>query len=83
MDKTERVIDPRSDSVVVLSYGTHHGCGVDELLGRPRCKDGRIVATDVVRLEKGHIEGLEPSVTEHLVLLIVSVKGGDTRKQFQ
>jgi hypothetical protein len=36
----------------------------------PDCKDGRIVA-DVVRLEKGHTEGFEPSVTEHFVKLIV------------
>jgi hypothetical protein len=29
----------------------------------PDCRDGRVVA-DVVRLEKGHTEGLEPKVTE-------------------
>jgi hypothetical protein len=39
------------------------------------CKDGRVVA-DVVRLEKGHTEGLEPNVTEELVKLMVSAKGG-------
>ena len=41
----------------------------------PGCKDGRVVA-DVVRLDKGHTEGLEPAVTEELVKLIVSAKGG-------
>lgn len=39
------------------------------------CKDGRVVA-DVVRLEKGHTEGLEPKVTEELVKLMLSAKGG-------
>jgi hypothetical protein len=39
------------------------------------CKDGRVVA-DVVRLRKGHTEGLEPNVTEALVKLMVSAPGG-------
>ena len=39
------------------------------------CKDGRVVA-DVVRLEKGHTEGLEPKVTEELIKLMLSAKGG-------
>ena len=39
------------------------------------CKDGRMVA-DVVRLDKGHTEGLEPAVTEELVKLMLSAKGG-------
>jgi hypothetical protein len=41
----------------------------------PDCKDGRIVA-DVVRLDKGHTEGLEPNVAEELVKLMLSAKGG-------
>jgi hypothetical protein len=41
----------------------------------PNCRDGRVVA-DVVRSEKGHTEGLEPNVTEALVKLMVSAKGG-------
>ena len=41
----------------------------------PDCKDGRVVA-DVVRLDKGHTEGLEPKVTEELVKMMVSAKGG-------
>jgi hypothetical protein len=39
------------------------------------CKDGRVVA-DVVRLDKGHTEGLEPAITEELVKLMVSARGG-------
>ena len=41
----------------------------------PDCKDGRVVA-DVVRLDKGHTEGLEPKVTEELVKLMLSARGG-------
>ena len=41
----------------------------------PDCKDGRIVA-DIVRLDKGHTEGLEPKVTEELVKLMLTAKGG-------
>src|SRR5438105_3770498 len=41
----------------------------------PDCKDGRVVA-DVIRLDKGHTEGLEPKVTEELVKLMLSAKGG-------
>jgi pimeloyl-ACP methyl ester carboxylesterase len=41
----------------------------------PDCGDGRVVA-DVVRYEKGHTEGLEPNVTEAIVKLMVSAKGG-------
>ena len=42
------------------------------------CASGRIVA-DVVRLDKGHTEGLEPNVTETLVKLIAAAPGGKIR----
>jgi pimeloyl-ACP methyl ester carboxylesterase len=41
----------------------------------PDCRDGRVVA-DVVRLDKGHTEGLEPNVTEELIKLMLVAKGG-------
>ncbi len=41
----------------------------------PGCDQGRVVA-DVVRIDKGHTEGLEPAVTETLVALMVSASGG-------
>jgi hypothetical protein len=41
----------------------------------PNCSDGRVVA-DVVRVDKGHTEGLEPRVTEELVRLLLSARGG-------
>ncbi|MEX2130107.1 MAG: hypothetical protein WD772_01365 [Pseudohongiellaceae bacterium] len=39
------------------------------------CNDGRVIA-DFVRLDKGHTEGLEPKVTERIIELMVSAKGG-------
>jgi poly(3-hydroxybutyrate) depolymerase len=41
----------------------------------PSCTDGRVVA-DVVRIDKGHTEGLEPNVTEALVKLMLTARGG-------
>jgi poly(3-hydroxybutyrate) depolymerase len=49
--------------------------GKAEAFNYPKCRDGRVVA-DVVRIDKGHTEGLEPQVTEALVRLMVSAKGG-------
>jgi hypothetical protein len=31
---------------------------------------------DVVRIDKGHTEGLEPKITEELVKLMLSARGG-------
>jgi hypothetical protein len=47
--------------------------GTAEVFEYPKCKGGRVVA-DVVRLEKGHTEGLEPRVTEQLIVLMLSAK---------
>jgi hypothetical protein len=49
--------------------------GTADVFVYPGCDDGRVVA-DVVRLDKGHTEGLEPAVTEALVALMVSASGG-------
>src|SRR5262245_18057784 len=57
------------------AWGLLPGGGKSQLYVHPDCKDGRVVA-DVVRLDKGHTEGLEPKVTEELVKLMLSAKGG-------
>jgi pimeloyl-ACP methyl ester carboxylesterase len=46
----------------------------------PSCKDGRVVA-DVVRVDKGHTEGLEPKITEELVKLMLAAPGGKMQKE--
>jgi hypothetical protein len=45
----------------------------------PGARDGRLIA-DVVRLDKGHTEGLEPKVTEALIALMVDAPGGKARR---
>jgi len=62
--------DPGSDG-----WGHYPRSGRAEVYTFPNCKDGRVVA-DVVRLQKGHTEGLEPNVTDKLAALAVSAKGG-------
>jgi hypothetical protein len=47
--------------------------GKAEVFEYPKCKNSRLVA-DVVRIGKGHTEGLEPRVTEQLVKLMISAK---------
>jgi hypothetical protein len=49
--------------------------GHAEILSYRSCREGRVVA-DVVRIDKGHTEGLEPKVTEELVKLMLSARGG-------
>ncbi len=44
----------------------------------PKCRDQRVVA-DVVRLDKGHTEGLEPVITERLVAMMAAAPGGKLR----
>lgn len=53
--------------------------GTAEVFEYPGCDDGRVVA-DVVRLDKGHTEGLEPLVTQKILELIVSAKGGKIQR---
>ncbi len=45
--------------------------GTSEVFVYPGCKEDRVVA-DVVRIDKGHTEGLEPKVTERIVQLMVA-----------
>ena len=52
--------------------------GYAEVFEFPSCSEGRMVA-DVVRIDKGHTEGLEPRITEELVRLMLSAGGGKIR----
>ena len=54
-------------------WGLAPGPGSARLYVYPRCTGGHVVA-DVVRMGKGHTEGLEPNVTEEIVRLMVSVR---------
>jgi para-nitrobenzyl esterase len=49
--------------------------GTAEVFVYPNCTGGRLVA-DVLRLDKGHSEGLEPKVTEALLQMMLAAPGG-------
>jgi pimeloyl-ACP methyl ester carboxylesterase len=57
------------------AWGRLPAPGKAEISAYPSCNDGRVVA-DVVRLDKGHTEGLEPAITEEVVRLMVAAPGG-------
>jgi hypothetical protein len=52
--------------------------GTAQVYVYPDCKGGRLVA-DVVRIDKGHTEGLEPKITETLIEMMVNAPGGKAR----
>jgi hypothetical protein len=61
------------------AWGLRPRPGKADILAFRKCKDGRVVA-DVVRLDKGHTEGLEPKVTEEIVKLMLSARGGKIQR---
>ena len=63
-----------------LAQGTSARPGTAEVFVYPGCKQGRLVA-DVIRLDKGHTEGLEPKVSESLIRLMVGAPAGKLRAQ--
>ncbi len=56
-------------------WGMEARPGTAEEFNYPNCQDGRVVA-DVVRIDKGHTEGLEPKITSRILELMASAKGG-------
>jgi pimeloyl-ACP methyl ester carboxylesterase len=85
--KPEEIVDTKAGYVYDTTrqnppnpaWGLPPGPGKAQIMSYTNCKDGIVVA-DVVRLEKGHTEGLEPRITEALVKLMVSAKGGKLQK---
>jgi hypothetical protein len=73
-----QVWDQRRDGNSTKSWGFQPGPGTAQVWIYPDARDGRVIA-DVVRLGKGHTEGLEPNVTEELIKLIVAAPGGKHR----
>ena len=63
--------DGRFEGRYVKSWGREPRGGTAEVYVYPDARDGRVIA-DVVRLDKGHTEGLEPNVLRTIVELMVS-----------
>lgn len=57
------------------SWGREARPGTAEVYAYPNCDDGKVVA-DVIRLDKGHTEGLEPKVTEALINMMMAAPAG-------
>lgn len=77
-DQPGKIHDSRYDANPTLSWGRKPAPGTAQVYVYPGGRDGRVVA-DVMRLDKGHTEGLEPRVTEELITLMVSAPGGKVR----
>ena len=73
--KAGYVYDSTRQNPPIPAWGLLPRPGTAHVYVYPNCTGERVVA-DVVRLEKGHTEGLEPNVTEALVKLMVSAPGG-------
>lgn len=73
------VYDASAQATPNPSWGLLPRGGTSNVFEFADCASGRIVA-DVVRLDKGHTEGLEPNVTETLVKLMVAATGGKIQK---
>jgi len=57
------------------SWGREARPGTAEVYVYPNARDNRVIA-DIVRLDKGHTEGLEPRITETLIKMVVSAGPG-------
>lgn len=57
------------------SWGREARPGTAQVYVYPGCTGGRVIA-DVLRLDKGHTEGLEPRVTEALIAMMAAAPGG-------
>jgi len=74
-DRAGEVHDTRWNGNSSKGWGFEPRPGTAEVWIYPGARDGRVVA-DVVRLDKGHTEGLEPKVSQALLDLIESAPGG-------
>jgi len=74
-----QIYDTGRADISTKEWGLKPGPGTAQVWVYPGARDGRVIA-DVVRLGKGHTEGLEPKVTEALIKLIVSAPGGKVQR---
>lgn len=79
-DSGGQVHDGRFEGRYTKSWGRQPRGGTAKVWVYPDARDGRVIA-DVVRLDKGHTEGLEPNVTRRLLELVVGAPGGKLAKE--
>lgn len=61
------------------SWGLEARPGTAQVYVYPGARDGRVIA-DVLRLDKGHTEGLEPNITRTLIEMLVAAPGGKVQR---
>lgn len=70
-----QIFDQSRDGYSTKAWGLKPAPGTAEVYVYPGARDDRVIA-DVVRLDKGHTEGLEPNVTRALIELMLKEPGG-------
>jgi pimeloyl-ACP methyl ester carboxylesterase len=73
-----QVYDTSREGNSTKGWGFKPGPGTAQVYVYPGARDGRVIA-DIVRLNKGHTEGLEPKVMEEIIKLIAKEPGGKVR----
>lgn len=74
-----QVHDTGREAYSSRQWGLKPGPGTAHVWVYPNARDGRVIA-DVVRLNKGHTEGLEPNIVETILGLMVQDPGGKIRR---
>lgn len=74
-----QIYDTTRDGKSTPAWGLRPRPGTAQLWVYPNARDGRLIA-DVVRIDKGHTEGLEPNITETLVRMMVEAPGGKAQR---
>ena len=74
-DQAGQVYDTTREGQSTPAWGLSPRPGVAQIYVYPGARGGRVIA-DVVRIDKGHTEGLEPRVTEALIRMIADAPGG-------
>ena len=74
-DQPGQIYDTLREAYSTKAWGLKPRPGVAQVWVYPDAQGGRVIA-DIVRLDKGHTEGLEPNVTEAIVQLMASCAPG-------
>jgi pimeloyl-ACP methyl ester carboxylesterase len=73
-----QIYDTLRDGRSNPSWGLKPRPGTAQVYVYPNARGGWLIA-DVVRLDKGHTEGLEPKITEELIRMMVAAPGGKAK----
>lgn len=78
-DRPGQIYDTTREGKSTPAWGLLPRPGTAQVYVYPNAREGRLIA-DVVRMDKGHTEGLEPKITEALIRMMVAAPGGKAQK---